>query len=149
MSTSSTRTRNFVCRQSWKSIEFDSVLMQEGEFSVEGDLVEPTLFSITISQAAYRYLIGAQSLPVILEPGVNYRVVPLGKEETFAVLADRESLHSQLISSWQLDCCNSYSSHTRLTTTHQYFELKQNFLRCLKQIASTERKLLASGERRP
>ena len=85
------------------AFEFDPVLVDDGEFSIEGDLDEPTLFTIVISQAPHRYHIGAQSLPVILEPGVNYRVVPLGNEGRYAVVADRDSLHSKLISSWQFD----------------------------------------------
>lgn len=86
-----------------QEFEFDPVLADEGEFSIEGDLDEPTLFAIAISKAPYLYHIGMQVIPAILEPGVNYRVVPSGTKGRYVVVAEGESMHTQLVSSWQLD----------------------------------------------
>lgn len=88
------RTRN--------SDAFYSVLVDDGEFSIEGDLDKPTLFTIEITEALafVRYV---QWIPAILEPGVNYRIVPSGNQGRYVALADRMSLHTQLVSSWQLD----------------------------------------------
>lgn len=88
---------------SGKPIEFDPVLVDEGEFSIEGDLDEPALFRIEMTQAPAIYFGPVEFISAILEPGVNYSVVPSGNRGKYAVLADRESLHTQLVSSWQLD----------------------------------------------
>ena len=85
------------------SVVFDPVLADEGEFSIDGDISKPTLFKVTISEALGSLFGGFESFPAILEPGVNYRVVPIGNKGKHAVVADRDSVHTQLISSWQLD----------------------------------------------
>ena len=81
---------------------FYSVLVDEGKFSIEGDLDEPTLFTIEVTEAL-ALLSYVHWIPAILEPGVNYRIVPSGNQGKYVVLADRDSLHTQLVSSWQLD----------------------------------------------
>lgn len=88
--------------RSGKALDFGPVLLDEGEFSIEGDLDEPTLVSIKIfEQPSFRRSV--KYLPAVLEPGVNYRVVPLGKNGEWTVQADRASLHTKLVSSWQTD----------------------------------------------
>ena len=85
------------------TITYGPVLVDGGEFSVEGDLDGPTLFTIKISYGTFISQGELDRLHAILEPGVNYRVVPWGKQRRFAVVADQDSLHTQLVSSWQLD----------------------------------------------
>lgn len=87
-----------------ETMTFNPVLVDDGKFSIEGDLVEPTLFTIEITEHI-KYMFGEiEYLHAILEPGVNYRVVPLGKNGEYAVVADRkDSMHTQLVSSWQFD----------------------------------------------
>lgn len=84
------------------TITFGPVLVDGGEFSVEGDLDVPTLFTITLTRGTV-HLSEFDRVHAILEPGFNYRVVPIGTQGRFAVLADQDSLHTQLVSSWQLD----------------------------------------------
>ena len=98
----SLRARPSFLDGSGKTIEFDPVLVDEGGFSIEGDLDEPTLFTIEISEHA-TFLGSFEYLHAIVEPGVNYAVVPLGKEGTYVILSDRGSLHSKLVTSWQFD----------------------------------------------
>ena len=82
--------------------QFGPVFVDEDEFSVDGDLEEPTLFTISISLGA-RSLHRTAVLHAILEPGVNYRVVPWGNQGKFAVVADRDSLQTKLMSNWQFE----------------------------------------------
>lgn len=79
---------------------FGPLYFEDGEFLIEGDIDEPTLFTIEISRP-YEFL--AQQHFAIFEPGVNYRLVPLGNSGEIAIEADRESTHTKLISSWQRD----------------------------------------------
>ena len=88
---------------SGKTLEFGPVLLDEDEFSIEGDLDEPTLVTVKIFESPSLFRKSAEYLPAILEPGVNYRVVPLGNNGKWAVQADREGLHTRFVSSWQLD----------------------------------------------
>ena len=82
---------------------FGSVLVDDGEFLIEGDLEEPTLFTIKIYEHPV-FMGDVEYLHAILEPDVNYRIVPLGNNGELAVRADREdSLHTQLVTSWQFD----------------------------------------------
>lgn len=82
---------------------FGSVLVDDGEFLIEGDLEKPTLFTIKIYERPV-FMGDVEYLHAILEAGVNYRIVPLGNNGELAVLADREdSLHTELVTSWQFD----------------------------------------------
>lgn len=87
---------------SGKTIWFGPLLVVDKEFSVEGDLEKPTLFTLNISYGS-GFRVEAVRLQVILEPGVNYRVVPWGNQGKFAVRADRDCLHSKLVSNWQFE----------------------------------------------
>ena len=89
--------------QSGKTIEFGPVVLDEGEFSIEGDLDVPTLVTVKIFERPSLFRKSVEYLPAILEPGVNYKVVPLGNNGKWAVQADRDGLHTRLVSSWQLD----------------------------------------------
>ena len=80
-----------------------TVLVDEGEFSIEGDLDEPTLVTLEIYERNNGQRWSGEYLHAILEPGVNYRVVPLGNNGKYAVQADRDSIHSRFVSSWQFD----------------------------------------------
>ena len=84
------------------AVYFGPVLVEDGRFSIEGDLDKPMLFSIKI-RYGYRFFDEYERLHAILEPGVKYQLVQLGNQEKFAVLADQDSLHTHFISSWQLD----------------------------------------------
>jgi len=79
---------------------FGPLFFEDGEFLIVGDVEEPTLFTIEISRP-FEFL--AQQHFAIFEPGVNYRLVPLGNSGEIAIEADRESTHTKLISSWQRD----------------------------------------------
>ena len=84
------------------AVEFGPVLLEDGEFSIDGDLDEPTLVTVKIfERPSLRRSV--EYLHAILEPGINYRVVPLGENGKWTVEADRESLHTKLVSSWQTD----------------------------------------------
>ena len=86
---------------SGETIYFGSVVLDEGKFLLDGDLEGPTLFTVEIFEIGWFGEV--EIMHAILEPGVNYSVVPLGGHETYAVRADRDSLHSQLVTSWQFD----------------------------------------------
>ena len=77
-----------------------SLLVDEGRFSIEDDLDEPTLVAIEIWEKVTRK---REVMLAILEPGVNYSVVPLGDTGKLTVQADKDSVHSRFVSSWQLD----------------------------------------------
>ena len=79
-----------------------SLIVDAAEFSIERDIDEPTLVNVRIYEQSFD-MGSVENLPVILEPGVNYRVVPLGRRGKYAVQADRDSMHTRLVSSWQLD----------------------------------------------
>ena len=81
-------------------LDFGPVYFDEGEFSIVGDLDEPTIFTIETSRTG-EFFFSLQY--AILEPGVNYRVVPLGEKGEVAIQADRDSLHTKLITSWQFE----------------------------------------------
>lgn len=88
--------------QSGATFDFGPVLLDEGKFSFEGDLDEPTLFTIEFTE----YTTTGESVKymhAIFEPGVNYRIAMLGETTELAVQADRESVHSNVVSSWQFD----------------------------------------------
>ena len=80
-----------------------SLIVDDAEFSIERDIDEPTLVTVNIAERRFGDTGSFENLPAILEPGVNYRVVPIGSRGKFAVQADRDSVHSRLVSSWQLD----------------------------------------------
>ncbi|MYC25951.1 MAG: TlpA family protein disulfide reductase [Gammaproteobacteria bacterium] len=84
-------------------IRYGPVVADEGEFSFEGDLDAPTLFTVMIEYSSDFFGGGLEHIHAILEPGVNYRVVPLGSQGRHTVIADRDSLHTQIISSWRLN----------------------------------------------
>ena len=77
-----------------------SLLVDEGRFSIEDDIDEPTLVAIEIWEKVTRK---REVMLAILEPGVNYSVVPLGDTGKLTVQADKDSVHSRFVSSWQLD----------------------------------------------
>lgn len=77
-----------------------SILVDEGKFSIESDLDQPTLVKIEIWG---RNTSVKENLHAILEPGINYSLVQWGNTGKLVVEADRDSVHSRTISSWQLD----------------------------------------------
>lgn len=79
------------------------LMVEAGEFSIDRDIDEPTPVRIEIygSEAGDSGFV--EFLHAILEPGVNYRIVPLGSNGKLAVQADRDSIHSRFVSSWQFD----------------------------------------------
>ena len=88
---------------SGKTFNSRTVVVDEGEFSIEGDLDEPTLVTLEIYERNNGQRWSGEYLHAILEPGVNYRVVPLSNNGKYAVQADRDSIHSRFVSSWQFD----------------------------------------------
>lgn len=84
------------------TMRFGPVFAEDGAFSVKGDLEKPTLFIIEISHGA-RVAVETQRLYAILEPGVNYDLVSWGNHGKIAVRADRDSMHSRLVSNWQFN----------------------------------------------
>lgn len=83
------------------SAHYGPVFVDEDEFSFEGDLEKPTVFTIGISYGNTFSNYG--NFHAVLEPGIDYRVVPWGNQGKFAVVADQDSLQSQLLSNWQFD----------------------------------------------
>lgn len=83
-------------------MQYGPVIVNENEFSIEGDLEKPTLFTFHIGYGGTTFN-KSERVHAILEPGINYRVVPWGNQGKFAVLADRDSLHTRLLSNWQFD----------------------------------------------
>ena len=85
---------------SGSTLYLPSILVDEGKFSIEGDLDQPTLVKIEIWG---RNPSVKQNLHAILEPDINYSLVQWGNTGKLVVEADRDSVHSRTISSWQLD----------------------------------------------
>jgi len=84
-----------------KYTKFGPVLLENGKFSIEGDLDKPTLFSLWIEEFdSYSMII---SLDGIFEPGVNYGVERVGSSDSFVISADHEGLHTRLVTSWMND----------------------------------------------
>ena len=84
-----------------KYTKFGPVLLENGKFSIEGDLDKPTLFSMWIEEFDSYSMI--TSLDGIFEPGVNYGVERMGSSDSFAISADHEGLHTRLVTSWMND----------------------------------------------
>ncbi|MDE0644750.1 MAG: TlpA disulfide reductase family protein [Gammaproteobacteria bacterium] len=84
-----------------KYTKFGPVLLENGKFSIEGDLDKPTLFSLWIEEfGSYSMII---SLDGIFEPGMNYGVEQVGSTDSFVISADHEGLHTRLVTSWMND----------------------------------------------
>ncbi|MYF37600.1 MAG: TlpA family protein disulfide reductase [Gammaproteobacteria bacterium] len=83
-------------------MQYGPVIVDENEFSIEGDLEKPTLFTLHIGYGSTSFN-KSERFHAILEPGISYRVVPWGNQGKFAVVADRDSLHTQLVSNWQFE----------------------------------------------
>ncbi|MXX94417.1 MAG: TlpA family protein disulfide reductase [Gammaproteobacteria bacterium] len=84
-----------------KYTKFGPVLLENGKFSIEGDLDKPTLFSMWIEEFdSYSMIV---SLDGIFEPGVNYGVEQVGSSDSFVISADREGLHTRLITNQKND----------------------------------------------
>ena len=98
----SLRAQTSLLDGSGDTMRFGPVLVDDGAFSVKGDLEKPTLFIIEISHGA-TVALESQSLYAILEPGVNYHLVPWGDHGKIAVRADRDSVHTRLVSNWQFN----------------------------------------------
>ena len=77
---------------------YGPVLVDNGKFSFEGDLNKPTLFSIWIEELnSYSMITLIQG---IFEPGFNYRMEQVENTGTIVISADREGLHTQLVTDW-------------------------------------------------
>ncbi|MCY3626623.1 MAG: TlpA disulfide reductase family protein [Gammaproteobacteria bacterium] len=84
-----------------KYTKFGPVLLENGKFSIEGDLDKPTLFSLWIEEfGSYSMII---SLDGIFEPGMKYGVEQVGSTDSFVISADHEGLHTRLVTSWMND----------------------------------------------
>ncbi|MCY3540451.1 MAG: TlpA disulfide reductase family protein [Gammaproteobacteria bacterium] len=81
---------------------YGPVLLDKGKFSIEGDLDEPMGVYIYVEDGTHSDRIDF-GLTAILEPGVNYEIGTLGDTEEIVVLADREGMHSKLITDWKSD----------------------------------------------
>ena len=99
--------------------DFRTVLVDAGEFSIEQDIDKSTPVRIEIYEGSSGDSRSVVHLHAILEPGVNYRVVPIGDNGKYAVQADRDGLHSRLISSWQFD-------PTFVSLVDQWMESREN-----------------------
>ena len=96
----SVRAQTSTLDGSRNTLYFPSILVDEGKFSIDGDIDEPTLVAIELWEKITRK---REVLLAILEPRVNYSVVPLGDTGKLTVQADKDSVHSRIMSSWQLD----------------------------------------------
>ncbi|MYC24378.1 MAG: TlpA family protein disulfide reductase [Gammaproteobacteria bacterium] len=80
---------------------YGPVLLDDGKFSFEGDLDKPTLFSMWIEEFnSYSMITLIQG---IFEPGFNYSIEQVENTEAIVISADREGLHTQLVTSWVND----------------------------------------------
>ena len=80
---------------------YGPVLVENGKFSIEGDLDKPTLFSMWIEEFnSYSMITLIQG---IFEPGFNYSTEQVENTEAIVISADREGLHTQLVTSWVND----------------------------------------------
>ena len=80
---------------------YGPVLVDNGRFSIEGDLDKPTLFSVWIEDLnQYSFITLIQG---IFEPGFDYRTQSVENTEQFVITADREGLHTQLVTDWLND----------------------------------------------
>ncbi len=80
---------------------YGPVLLDNGEFSIEGDLDKPTLFSMWIEEFnSYSMITLIQG---IFEPGFNYSIEQVENTEAIIISADREGLHTQLVTNWVND----------------------------------------------
>ena len=82
-------------------MSYGPVLLDDGKFSFEGDLDKPTLFSMWIEEFnSYSMITLIQG---IFEPGFNYSIEQVENTEAIVISADREGLHTQLVTSWVND----------------------------------------------
>ena len=80
---------------------YGPVLLDNGEFSIEGDLDKPTLFSMWIEEFNSYSMI--TSIQGIFEPGFNYSIEQVENTDAIVISADREGLHTRLVTSWVND----------------------------------------------
>lgn len=86
---------------STKYTQFGPVLLENGKFSIEGDLDKPTLFSMWIEEFdSYSMIVSLQG---IFEPGMNYGVERVGSSDSFVISAAHEGLHTRLVTGWRND----------------------------------------------
>lgn len=94
--------RNYELDGSLTQSSYRSVLLDNGKFSIEGDIDEPMGVYIGIVDRFHADEV-FPGLTAIIEPGVNYEIGKLGNTEKLVVLADREGIHSKLITDWNSD----------------------------------------------
>lgn len=82
---------------------FGPVLLDNGKFSIEGDIDGPTGVSVVIKDHSPSDSYPPLYLTAIFEPGVNYEIGTVGNSEEIVVLADQEGVHSKLITDWKAD----------------------------------------------
>ena len=78
------------------------VLLDNGKFSIESAIDEPTGVYVRIMDRNFSEP-PLSSQTAIFEPGVNYEIGTIGNSEDIVILADREGVHSKLITDWQTD----------------------------------------------
>ena len=81
---------------------YGPVLLDKGKFSIEGDINEPMGVYIRMESRVLSDQRDA-SLTAIFEPGVNYEIGTLEDTDELVVLADREGIHSKIITDWESD----------------------------------------------
>ena len=81
---------------------YGPVLLDKGHFSIEGDIDGPMGVHISIESPVLTDQRVA-SLTAIFEPGANYEIGTLEHTDELVVVADREGIHSKLISAWKSD----------------------------------------------
>ena len=80
---------------------YGPVLLDNGEFSIEGDLDKPTLFSMWIQE--FNSYSAITLIQGIFEPGINYSIEQVENSKAIVISADREGLHTQLVTNWVND----------------------------------------------
>ena len=78
---------------------YGPVLLDKGKFSIEGDINGPMGVYIRMESRVLSDQRDA-SLTAIFEPGVNYEIGTLEDTDELVVFADREGIHSKLITAW-------------------------------------------------
>ena len=83
---------------------FGPLLLDKGKFSITRDIEEPmgVYISFTDRSRSNPFYFD-RDVTAILEPGVNYEIETLENNEELVVTADREGIHSKVITSWKSD----------------------------------------------
>lgn len=79
-----------------KTLRWGPVLVQDNSFHIEGDVAEPLLATLSISNSD-----SSGSTQVVLEPLADIGITKLGNQTTEFSTTSGDGYHAQLVTSWQ------------------------------------------------